>query len=334
MFVRLHLALFSAGGPLHPVSLLRVGVSCVACVACVCLCLASALCLSAPMLFGVSLVPLCNTPSPLSPARCDHRLLSRWPCTRPPHPHPRRPCPGPRGPSTRPSWIGRGSCLHRLGEFRACRPSVPSRPHGPWGTGGHPCCFSRPNVVGDVSVIHPVAVSFAAGAALTPGFAAAALDRTKQRAYHQASLALPFVPLLVQSFGLVPRPFRCSGSWLTRRCRLAGLVCPALRSSWGLFGSALPLDAATCPCISRGCTLPRRPLIGSFCMGSPSRKQPRLLSAAMGGCVFLSPCGACLCGAGLVLPRFGCGLGFPGLASLCAWRWLRAGFVCSLWTSP
>jgi hypothetical protein len=35
-----------------------VGVSCVAFV---CLCLASALCLSAPMLLGVSLVPLCNT---------------------------------------------------------------------------------------------------------------------------------------------------------------------------------------------------------------------------------------------------------------------------------
>jgi hypothetical protein len=33
----------------------------VLCVACVCLCLASALCLSAPMLLGVSLVPLCNT---------------------------------------------------------------------------------------------------------------------------------------------------------------------------------------------------------------------------------------------------------------------------------
>jgi hypothetical protein len=39
-------------------SLSRVGV---ACVACVCLCLASALCLSRPMLLGVSLVPLCNT---------------------------------------------------------------------------------------------------------------------------------------------------------------------------------------------------------------------------------------------------------------------------------
>jgi hypothetical protein len=35
----------------------RVGVSCVACV---CLCLASALCLSAPMLLGVSLDLLCN----------------------------------------------------------------------------------------------------------------------------------------------------------------------------------------------------------------------------------------------------------------------------------
>jgi hypothetical protein len=48
---------------------------------------------------------------------------------------------------------------------------------------------------------------------------------------------------------------------------------------------------------------------------------------SVGGCEFLSPCSACLCGAGLVLPRFGCGSGFLALASVYAWRWLRAGFV-------
>jgi hypothetical protein len=68
VFVRLHLALSPAGGPFLPSlyvnlylrGLPRVGVSCVACV---CLCLASALCLSAPMLLGVSLVLLFNTSS-------------------------------------------------------------------------------------------------------------------------------------------------------------------------------------------------------------------------------------------------------------------------------
>jgi hypothetical protein len=46
-------------------SLPRVGVSCVVCI---CLCLSSALCLSAPMLLGVSLVPLCITKRRISAA--------------------------------------------------------------------------------------------------------------------------------------------------------------------------------------------------------------------------------------------------------------------------
>jgi hypothetical protein len=54
--------------------------------------------------------------------------------------------------------------------------------------------------VGDVSVIHPVAASFAVGAARTPGFASAARDTSKRRTHRQVSSALPFVPMSVESF--------------------------------------------------------------------------------------------------------------------------------------
>jgi hypothetical protein len=36
---------------------------------------------------------------------------------------------------------------------------------------------------------------------------------------------------------LGPRACRCSSPWPTRRCKLAGLISPAQRSSWGIFGS-------------------------------------------------------------------------------------------------
>jgi hypothetical protein len=57
-------------------SLPRVSVSCVACV---CLCLASALCLSAPMLLGVSLVSLYNT---VKVSKCQSIVISLlcWGC--------------------------------------------------------------------------------------------------------------------------------------------------------------------------------------------------------------------------------------------------------------
>jgi hypothetical protein len=61
-------------------------------------------------------------------------------------------------------------------------------------------------VVGDFSVIHPAAASFAGGAACTPGFAAAARDASKRLAYWQVSSALPFVPMLVESFGRLGVP--------------------------------------------------------------------------------------------------------------------------------
>jgi hypothetical protein len=61
--------------------------------------------------------------------------------------------------------------------------------------------FPRRLVVGDVSVIHPAAASFAGGASRIPGFAAAARDASKRRAFRQVSSALPFMPMSVKSFG-------------------------------------------------------------------------------------------------------------------------------------
>jgi hypothetical protein len=61
-------------------------------------------------------------------------------------------------------------------------------------------------VVGDVSVIHPAAASFAVGAARAPGIAAAARDASKRRAYRQVSSALPFVPMSVKSFRRLGAP--------------------------------------------------------------------------------------------------------------------------------
>jgi hypothetical protein len=66
--------------------------------------------------------------------------------------------------------------------------------------------FPRRLVVGDVSIIHPAAASFAGGAACAPRFAATALDASKRHAYRQVSSALPFVPMLVKSFGRLEAP--------------------------------------------------------------------------------------------------------------------------------
>jgi hypothetical protein len=66
--------------------------------------------------------------------------------------------------------------------------------------------FPRRLVVGDVSVIHPAAASYAGGAARTPGFVAAARDLSKRRAYRQMSSTLSFVPMSVKPFGRLGAP--------------------------------------------------------------------------------------------------------------------------------
>jgi hypothetical protein len=145
---------------------------------------ASALRLSAPVLLGVSLAPLCNfytvssyptlsvTPLPLSPWLLLQSIRFL--------PNLRRLLPrkGAPGPPT-------------LSALR-----IPFA----WGLEGHPLWFPR-LVVGYVSVIHLAKVSFAAKAALTTGLMATAHDSTKPRAHWLFFPTFPFVPQSVESFG-------------------------------------------------------------------------------------------------------------------------------------
>jgi hypothetical protein len=72
---------------------------------------------------------------------------------------------------------------------------------GPGACGDIMFLFPRRLVVGDVSVIHLAAASFAGDAARTPGFAAAAWDGSKRRAYRQVSSTLPFAPCRLSPSG-------------------------------------------------------------------------------------------------------------------------------------
>jgi hypothetical protein len=103
---------------------------------------------------------------------------------------------------------------------------------------------------------------------------------------------------------------------------MAYALCNSISHNLLLAHEALPTAAATPACVTRACTLPRPPLVRPGCMSS---HNPQLMSrsAAVGGFVVLSTCGACLCGAGLVLPCLAAGRGFLA--------WLRASFVFFAW---
>jgi hypothetical protein len=168
-------------------------------------------------------------------------------------------------------------------------------------------CATAPSFVSGWRAFSPVsfcksiylsaAAYFAEGAARTPGFAAAARDASKRRAYRQVSSALSFVPMSVESFG------RLGASALTLLGDLAyqavqaggpGLSRAAFIS--GRSGSlALPLAGATHPYVGRARTSRRVPLAGLRCAVSPG---PRLR--------LFRP-----------VPRPVCGFGVFGSASLC-----------------
>jgi hypothetical protein len=104
--------------------------------------------------------------------------------------------------------------------------------------------FPRRLVVGDVSVIHPAAASFAVGAKRTPGFAAAARDASKRRAYRHASSALPFVPMSVESFGRVGAPaLTLLGDLADQAVQAGG---PGLSRAACISGALLELSVALC----------------------------------------------------------------------------------------
>jgi hypothetical protein len=104
--------------------------------------------------------------------------------------------------------------------------------------------FPRRLVVGDVSVIHPAAASFAVGAAHTPGFAAAARDASKRRAYRQVSSALPFVPMSVESFGRLGAPALTLLTDLADQAVQAGG--PGLSRAAFISGALRELSVALC----------------------------------------------------------------------------------------
>jgi hypothetical protein len=162
------------------------------------------------------------------------------------------------------------------------------------------CSCSRASLVGDVSVIHPAAASFAGGTARTPGFAAAARDASKQRAYRQVSSALPFVPMSVESFGRLGAPaLTLLGDLADQAVQAGG---PGLSRAAFISGALWELSVALCratrPCVVRARKSRRVPLARPRCAVSPG---PRLR-------LF-----------GPVL-RPVCGFGVFGSASLCvAW---------------
>jgi hypothetical protein len=104
--------------------------------------------------------------------------------------------------------------------------------------------FPRRLVVGDVSVIHPAAASFAGGAARAPGFASAARDASKRRAYWQVSSALPFVPMSVESFGRLGAPALTLLEDLADQAVQAGG--PGLSRAFFISGALRELSVALC----------------------------------------------------------------------------------------
>jgi hypothetical protein len=117
-------------------------------------------------------------------------------------------------------------------------------PLGPGAWGNVMFMFPRRLVVCDVSDIHPAAASFAVGAARTPGFAAAARDASKWRAYRHVSSALPFVPISVESFGRLGAPALTLLGGLAGQAVLAGG--PDLSRAAFISGALWELCVALC----------------------------------------------------------------------------------------
>jgi hypothetical protein len=149
---------------------------------------------------------------------------------------------------------------------------LPSDP----GPGGF--VFPRRLAVGDVSVIHPAAASFAVGAARTLGFAAAARDAPERRAYQQVSSALPFVPILVESFrrlgalaltvlrDLADQAVQAGGPGLSRAAFISGALRALLCGMFVQLQLALfPAGGPFLPSLSVNLLLPARPVSGPVC---------------------------------------------------------------------
>jgi hypothetical protein len=89
--------------------------------------------------------------------------------------------------------------------------------------------FPRRLVVGDSSVIHPAAASFAGGTARTPGFAVRCRDATKRRAYLGLNINkfMRFIALLLR-MGLLG--LRCRHHIFTPEVKSTGMSQPTFES--------------------------------------------------------------------------------------------------------
>jgi hypothetical protein len=87
-------------------------------------------------------------------------------------------------------------------------------------------------VVADVSVVHPAAPTYAAGAAAKNGAAVAAQDRTNRAHYMRAGDgdAYDLVPLSVESFGRLGKPAMCLLNALADVAASSGGVCKSALS--------------------------------------------------------------------------------------------------------
>jgi hypothetical protein len=103
----------------------------------------------------------------------------------------------------------------------------------------------------DNEVFHPAAASFAVGAERTPGFAAAARDASKRRAYRQVSSALPFVPISVESFERLGAPALTLLGDLANQALQAGR--PGLSRAAFISGALRELRVTLCRCNASLC---------------------------------------------------------------------------------
>jgi hypothetical protein len=159
-------------------------------------------------------------------------------------------------------------------------------------------------MVGDVSVIHLQAASFAGGhwgCCMHPRVYGRCPGRLQAACVSAGVLALPFVPMSVESFGRLGVPaLTLLATWLTRRCRLASLASLVPPSTRGRFESLAWTVTSGSTMISSGSLRSSR---GSA-TDSPLPNNPKAMAKTKPSTRRSSP--SCACTAGPVhSPRLG-----------------------------
>jgi hypothetical protein len=161
------------------------------------------------------------------------------------------------------------------------------------------------------------------GAARAPGFAAAARDASKRRAYRQVSSALPFVPMSVESFGRLGAPaLTLLGDLADQAVQAGG---PGLSRAAFILGALRELSVALCRgntslCQSGACVATRA-AARLRCAVSPGPRLGLFRPVSRPVCEFgvsgsASLCVALLCGVSVRLHLALFSAGGPFLPSL------------------